>query len=722
MTNRILPLVAAALIPLAAGAYFLSRAAQPAGPSSLPTAPTVQMAALHTATGQTAAIRQAVPAAGDAPAWPSDSVIYTLYPQIFSPSGDFAGVTAQVPRLKQLGITDVWVMPVTPVGKSIPGHAAFDSPYCVHDFYGVNPAYGTPADLKALISKAHALGMRVLLDEVLNHTSWDNPLITQHPEFYVHSDGNPKNPNSVKQAFNYADVAQLDYASPGLRAYMTGMLRFWITQYKVDGFRFDSANNPNGPGRMIPADFWQQLGSSLRQTKPDVLLLEEGETPDLARKPFSLDYAWRMYDPGGHGALKNAADGGDAAQVEAAWRSQVSDFSAGMQHMSVQDDWDTPRDVNSFGGPAGAMAVAVFNFTNTGVPLIYNGMEIGNAAEAVNPHKVIHWSGGDSRFPAFYQQLIALRRSSPAFTSGAMTWLPNSASRQVLTYTRTGGGSEFLAEVNLSPSAAQGKIAASLGSGWTQVPLTGTSAAPAALPQVSLPPKGFVLYRRPFHGQATAAAPLPVQAAAAGTQDNAGNAAYASGYKTGDNGGSGFTPFQIVSTGTAGTFVYTATEAEGNKGTPSPSTIDTNGKSFGLFAQSAGASMTITRGFAKPLAAKGDSFALDFVGGLNEAGTVGVALVTASGPAGSFVFHAQGGSVLFNDKPTGIGFVPGASHLVYTVTSQTTYSLKVTGAVTFSGTGTFHGPITSFQVQQTNSGSVKPDHNAYFNNLSVGHA
>ena len=445
----------------------------------------------------TACLCMARPAA-EAPPWPAGSVIYTVYPSIFSPQRNFAGLTAQMPRLKRLGITVLWVMPVTPIGQAINGHPSVDSPYCVHDYYAVNPSYGSAADLHRLIAAAHRLGIKVILDEVLNHTSWDNPLITQHPAFYVHSDGDPSNPGSIVQAFNYSDVAQLNYADAGLRAYMTQMLRFWITQYDVDGFRFDSANNPDGPGRKIPADFWQDLGRDLRQTKPDVLMLEEGETSDLARNPFSLDYAWRMYDPGGHGALKTASDGGDASVVEAAWRSQVNDFPAGMQHMSVQDDWDTPRDVNSFGGPAGAMAVAVFNFTNTGVPLVYNGMEIGNAAGGTNPHEVIDWQGGNPQFPLFYQRLIALRRSNPAFTQGTMDWLPNTVSRQVLTYTRTGGGSQFLMEVNLSPTEAHGTVQAPVERGWTEVRIAGRQDAGshAALPQISLPPKGFAIFKR----------------------------------------------------------------------------------------------------------------------------------------------------------------------------------------------------------------------------------
>ena len=663
----------------------------------------------------------AAPAADAAMQWPASSVIYTLYPEIFSPQGSFAGVTAQMPRLKALGVSDVWIMPVTPVGKPIPGHGAFDSPYCVHDYYGVNPAYGTEADLKTLIGDAHKRGMRVLLDEVLNHTAWDNALITRHPEFYVHSDGNPNNSASIQEAFSYPDVAQLDYANPGLRAYMTRMLRYWITTYDVDGFRFDSADTPSGSGRKIPAGFWQQLGADLRQTKPNILMLEEGQAPDLAHKPFVLDYAWRMYDPGGHGALKTAADG-DASRVEPAWQGQAADFPAGMQHMSVQDDWDTPRDVNQFGGKAGAQAVAVFNFTNTGIPLLYNGMEIGNAAGVANPHVPIVWASGDQSFTRFYRSLIALRLTNPAFTAGTMTWLPNSAPKQLLSYSRSGGGSEFLVTINPTGTPASGKISVAVGSGWQAVPIAGiVSPAPASpLPTVTLPPHGFTVYRRPFlqaayNAEMASVAALRKQAESA-PGDDASRAAYSNGYSAGQNGGAGFLPFVVKTAGTSGTFVYSAAEAEGNKGTPAPETIDTGGKSFGLFAQSKNGAITITRGFVKPLTQKGDTFTLDFVSGFNEAGTVGVALSNANSSAGSFVFHG-GAGVLFNDKPTGIGFVPGASHLVYTLQSPTTYTLTVTGADKFTGTGTVSGPVTGFQIQQTNSGGAKPDHNAYFNHL-----
>ncbi len=429
-----------------------------------------------------------------APPWPASSVVYCVYPSIFSPQGNFAGVTAQLGRLKTLGVTVVWLMPVTPIGHPINGHPAFGSPYCVHDYYAVNPSYGTEADLHQLITKAHALGLRIILDEVLNHTAWDNALITQHPEYYVHSDGNPNNPASIVQAFNFPDVAQLNYASADLRTYMITMLQFWVSQYGVDGFRFDTADDPGGPNRMIPADFWQALGTQLRQQKPAVLLLGECETASLARKPFALDYGWSMYS-----ALKNAFNGGDASsQMQGSWLYQENSFPSGMKHLSLQDDWDDNRDIQVFGGAGGAQAAAVFNLTQTGVPLIYNGMEIGNAAGSVNPHAPIDWAAGDSRFPSFYHQMLALRRNNPALHEGAMTWLTNSLPVQVITYERTGRSQEFLVEINCSAAAASGTVQAPAGVAWTEVKIAGVQGhgAHPAPPQVSLPPKGFALFKR----------------------------------------------------------------------------------------------------------------------------------------------------------------------------------------------------------------------------------
>jgi hypothetical protein len=223
--------------------------------------------------------------------------------------------------------------------------------------------------------------------------------------------------------------------------------------------------------------------------------------------------------------------------------------------------------------------------------------------------------------------------------------------------------------------------------------------------------------------------------------DNAGNYAPKASYAGLGGSTPGFGAFHVVTTtrakGSAGTFRYTAAISEGNQGTAGdkPHTIDSptthlskEPQSFGFYAngKSQGAgdpSVTITRLFKVPtqrtgLVNAGDTFSLDFVTGFNDGGTSGVALLSGGMPIGHFYYQA-GHGFRFNGVATGRGYHNGALHLRYTLTSHTTYTLAVTGAVTFSGKGMFTHPITGFQVQQTNSAGTKPDHNGFFNNLKL---
>ena len=223
-----------------------------------------------------------------APINQSSATLYSVFPDIYSSAGTLAAITVDLPRIRDLGFDVVYLLPVTPLGQPTGSHPAFGSPYCVHDYYAINPAYGAVQDLVALVESAHAVGLHVILDEVLNHTSWDNALIAQHPEYYLHSDGNPQNVDSIEEAFTFADVAQLDYKTPGngLATYIVDMLAYWLKTYDVDGFRFDTADDPSGSGRMIPATFWQSLRTQLEAVKPGILML--GEEQDAELNSFTL--------------------------------------------------------------------------------------------------------------------------------------------------------------------------------------------------------------------------------------------------------------------------------------------------------------------------------------------------------------------------------------------------------------------------------------------------
>jgi glycosidase len=409
-------------------------------------------------------------------------------------------VTADLPRIRALGFDTLYLMPVTPLGQATGAHPSLGSPYAVHDYRAVDPAFGTQADLVALVDGAHRLGLRVLLDEVLNHTAWDNALITQHPEYYVHSDGNPQNPASIVSPPAFADVAQLDYKTPGngLAGYMEEMLAYWVQTYDVDGFRFDTADSPYGDGRMIPAAFWTELRGKLLALKPGLFLVGECEDPALSDSAFDADYGWHMDGIYDTGLQQVAAGSADASNLQRTWTFQKTGYPADVRHMTLLQDWDLDADFTIYGGVANTMAAAAYDFTIDGLPMLFNGEEVGNDNSSKNTHTVIDWTSSHAAaFSAFYQSLIALRNAHPALQQGSVGWLVNSAPAHVVSYTRADASATFLVVINFSGAAVSGTLTGvPAAPSWKDVSPTGSPGGTghAAPPAFALKAYDFAVF------------------------------------------------------------------------------------------------------------------------------------------------------------------------------------------------------------------------------------
>ena len=380
------------------------------------------------------------------PDWIHDAVVYVIYPRAISPHGDFNGVTAQLDRLKELGVTILWLMPIHPVGQER-RKGTLGSPYAVRDYYAVNPDYGTPQDLKRLVSEAHRRGMKVIIDIVANHTSWDSVLM-KTPEFYTRDAAG----KIVPPVADWADVADLDYANPNLRRYMTDVLKFWLREYDLDGFRCDVAG-------MVPTDFWEQARVELERVKPDIVMLAEWHEPELLVKAFDFDYAWPF-----HGALTDVLQGRKPARaLRASWEEERAKYPRGSLHMRFSDNHDERRAIARFGEPA-ALAASLLMFTLDGVPMLYNGMEVGDTTESGAPalfeRLPVFWQIAERRreFPRFYRQVIALRKAHPALRRGETIWLDNSDEARVVTYARRDAGEEILVAINFSNQPFGGTV------------------------------------------------------------------------------------------------------------------------------------------------------------------------------------------------------------------------------------------------------------------------
>ena len=391
-------------------------------------------------------------AARTSPAWVHDGIVYEIFPRNFSQQGNFSAITAQLERLQKLGVTILWLMPIHPQGK-LESKGTLGSPYSVRDYYAINPQYGSAADLHRLVREAHRRQMKVIIDIVANHTAWDSVMM-RHPDFYEHGAGG----RIVSPRPEWADVAHLEYTRAGvpnraLRTYMKDMLVHWIKDFDLDGFRCDVAFG-------VPTDFWEDARAALIQIKPDILMLAEADSPELLVKAFDVDYAWSMYHP-----LAEVLQGRQpASTLREAWTTANARYPRGALHLRFADNQDEPRALARFGEQA-ALAASALMFTLDGVPLLYNGMEVGDSTESAAPalfEKLpVFWASSELRpqFPVFFHELIALRKAHPALREGDVQWLHNSDESRVLTFARRGGGENLLVAINLSTLPFAGLVA-----------------------------------------------------------------------------------------------------------------------------------------------------------------------------------------------------------------------------------------------------------------------
>lgn len=429
--------------------------------------------------------------------WVRDGVIYEIFTRNFSPQGNFNGVTAQLDRLKALGVTILWLMPLHITGEE-KKKGTIGSPYAVRDYYSINPDYGTKDDLKRLVAETHRRGMKIIIDIVANHTSWDNVMM-KTPEFYRRDSA-----GKVVSPYDWTDVAALNYENAKLRQYMTEMLKHWIRDFDLDGFRCDVAGE-------VPTDFWEQSRAELEKIKPDIVMLAEASKPDLLVKAFDLDYGWPL-----HTALTEVLMGvAPASRLREVWASERARFPRGTMHMTIADDHDERRAIVRF-GERGALAASALVFTLDGVPLLYNGMEVGDTTESTAPalfeRLPIFWSIGERRpeFARFYKQITAFRAAHPALRTDALEWLRNSDEARVVTFARRDGNEELVIAINLTGLSFNGSVEAAKGADFMDItpdyglPLlpgqSESARAPrpktTALPALALDPWGFRVFRR----------------------------------------------------------------------------------------------------------------------------------------------------------------------------------------------------------------------------------
>lgn len=368
-------------------------------------------------------------------AWIDSAIIYEVYVKTFTLDGNFRALTNRIQQIKNLGINTIWLMPVYPSPQLSPSNPG----YVITNYFDINPAYGTLRDFKTFVDSAHANGIRVMMDYVVNHTHNTHPFMLDAIKF-----GNASpyrgfyswNPDGTyKYMFTWYDLPSINYdGTDSVRNmnYLINMARWWMLNYKIDGFRCDVAWGVNDTRKNGP-EFWRNWRQSLKTIKPDAFLLGELDA-SVYKAPQS--YFDRKFD-GGYdyltiNALRNALSNNllirQLDSAEAYYASPAyPKYAVPMKYIENHDE---PRFISQY-SVAQTQAAATLELTLPGVPLIYAGQEVGETAQ----RGLINWTDPDS-LRSFYKKIVSIRRQFKAFDIGKYVNLKTSSPDTIFAFAR----------------------------------------------------------------------------------------------------------------------------------------------------------------------------------------------------------------------------------------------------------------------------------------------
>lgn len=371
------------------------------------------------------------------PAFLTSSNIYSVNMRQFTEEGTFNAFAAHLPRLKDMGVSILWFMPIHPVGI-VKRKGTLGSYYSISDFTDVNPEYGSKADFKNIIDQAHALGMKVVLDWVANHAAWDNVWTVDHPDFFERDET-----GHFKAPFDWEDVIQFNHQNPLQQQYMIDAMKYWITDFDIDGFRADLAH-------LTPLPFWINARQQTSVIKKELIWL--AETEDIPyHVAFDISFTWQWMHAS-EAYCKGQKSFSDLILTLDHYKNNFPENALRMYFTSNHDEnsW-TSTAYEKYGN--NVKALSVFNSTWYGIPMIYSGEEAGlNKRLFFFDKDYVDWTV-DPSLHDFYKTLLQFRKGNPVIEAGFAsfpTLLNNATAHNLLGYYRSINNHALLVLINLS--------------------------------------------------------------------------------------------------------------------------------------------------------------------------------------------------------------------------------------------------------------------------------
>ncbi|NUM78339.1 T9SS type A sorting domain-containing protein [candidate division KSB1 bacterium] len=421
----------------------------------------------------------------DHTAWIDRAIIYEITPYNFVAEGKFNHVTQKIPELAALGVNTIWLQPVYRTRGRGQG-------YDVTDYFAVRNDLGSEADLRTLIATAHAHGLKVLFDFVPNHTSIYHPYAqdairygpsSHYYDFYQRSRDNAPyamHYNTRQQGlmqfiyYFWNELVNLNYDSPEVQRMMIEAGKYWIEKFDIDGYRIDAVWGVNARR----ADFMQQWRLALKRVKPEVLLLGEDKAtwPMVFEERFDAAYDWAPEEPwvshwvwqtsystsSNPTIFNNSNQSTRAALLRAALTNSGTGYAPRARILRFMENNDTFRFLPTH-DRARTKMVAALMFALHGIPLLYNGQEIGFATHPYQTYAVFN-SGQTIKaldknglFP-YYQKLAQLRKDFPALHSDNFQEVAVTPNASIYAFRRWEDEQNIFAIINMGNAATSAAV------------------------------------------------------------------------------------------------------------------------------------------------------------------------------------------------------------------------------------------------------------------------
>ena len=378
------------------------------------------------------------------PEWSYSAILYEMNIRQFTTEGTFRAASERLPFLRSIGVDAIWLMPIYPIGEE-DRKGSLGSYYSIRDYKGVNREFGSEADLRDFITKAHALGIKILFDWVANHTARDARWISERPVDWYERDSEGR----AKVPWDWSDTAKLNYANREVWRGQIDAMRYWVEQFGIDGFRCDMA-------MLVPIEFWQEASAELHTIKSDIFMLAEAEEDNLFEGAFNMSYQWNI-----HHIMCDIAKGArrvwDLRNAMHAERQRYPREAMRLSFTSNHDEnsW-SGSEQSRFGRALEVMTAMTFLMPST-MPLIYTGQEVGydHSFAFFDRDPIPEEVYKEGYATELYRRLADLKHSQRALDSGErggdVIEIENNAKDCMMTFVREVADSRVVAIVNLSP-------------------------------------------------------------------------------------------------------------------------------------------------------------------------------------------------------------------------------------------------------------------------------